>query len=510
MLRRLADSIIVLWGWRRVAVAFVAGLVSTLALAPWHVVPVLWLTLPVFVWLLDGAAAADDGRASPWISAAIGWCFGFGYFLGGLWWLALPVAARGGPWIVAAPLMPLVAAAVLAVFWGAAAALARAAWTEDGRRVVVLAVAMTAAEWLRHAVVPLPWHAFGNTLAPIPVMMQSLAIVGPWGLTAIAVVIFAAPATLLSGEGWRAPASRRVAVVAAALLVLHVAGGAIRLAVDAPATSTAAVRIVQPAAVAEPGTTTSQAALDRLLDLSGETAVTAPALIVWPQASLPTALTRDARALAAIAALVSPGAALITGARRPDVTGGEGRPFRSLFIVDDAGEVRGAFDQARFVPVLETWPAFLPGAGLSFASGTGRRALSLPDGREIVPLVGLEGVAPASPAETEGAPAWQVNVADDSLLGAVAAGQNLHQARLRAVAFGHPVIRAANSGVSAVVDARGRLVGRSVFGATGTVDVMLSEAVTTPYARYGDIAAALAILMVATAVIFATGGRRRD
>jgi apolipoprotein N-acyltransferase len=177
----IADAIIVLWGWRRFAAAFLAGALSALALPPVSAFPVLWLTMPILVWLIDGAiVGAGKGVIRSLMPAAIvGWAFGFGYFLAGLWWIgaAFLVDADKFAWLL--PFAVLAMPAGLAIFWALAAAGARLVWPDGWRRILVLAVALTAAEWLRgHVLTGFPWNAFGYTLTPVPLMMQSASVVG--------------------------------------------------------------------------------------------------------------------------------------------------------------------------------------------------------------------------------------------------------------------------------------------------------------------------------------------
>jgi apolipoprotein N-acyltransferase len=228
----VADAIIVLWGWRRLAVAFVAGAVSALALPPFSAFPVLWLTMPVLVWLIDGAiAGAGKGAIRSLMPAAIvGWAFGFGYFLAGLWWIgaAFLVDADKFAWLL--PVAVLAMPAGLAIFWGLAAAVARLVWPDGWRRILLLAVALTAAEWLRgHVLTGFPWNAFGYTLTPVPVMMQSASIVGLWGLTLAAFIIFAAPALLVSEGREARRGGIQVLAFAALLLAAHVASASCAL-----------------------------------------------------------------------------------------------------------------------------------------------------------------------------------------------------------------------------------------------------------------------------------------
>ena len=187
-LTRIAHSVILSWGWRRAAIAFVAGAVSVLAMAPFNVWPVLFLTLPLVVWLLDGAGA---GKLGGWPEAALsGWWFGFGYFLAGLYWVgnALLVDAATFGWLL--PIAVAGLPAGLAIFFALGFLIARLIWTRDASRILSLAAALTISEWLRgHVLTGFPWntlgYAFSNTLA----LAQTASLIGLWGLTFLSVAI---------------------------------------------------------------------------------------------------------------------------------------------------------------------------------------------------------------------------------------------------------------------------------------------------------------------------------
>ena len=150
-LTRLAHSITLAWGWRRALIAFAAGATTVLALPPLNIWPAPFLTFPVLVWLVDGAAS---GRLGGMLAAAvIGWWFGFGYFLAGLYWIgdAFLVDAKTFGWLLpfAVTLLP----AGLALFTAFGLALARLIWTRGAMRVLALAIGLTVAEWLRGTLV---------------------------------------------------------------------------------------------------------------------------------------------------------------------------------------------------------------------------------------------------------------------------------------------------------------------------------------------------------------------
>jgi apolipoprotein N-acyltransferase len=142
-LRTIGLSIILAWGWKRAAIALIAGAVSSFSMAPFNAWPVLFLTFPAMVWLIDGAAA---GRLRGLPAAAMtGWWFGFGYFVPGLYWIgyAFLVDASTFGWLLPVAVCGL--PAYLALFTAFGFALARLIWTNDASRVLALAASLTLA-----------------------------------------------------------------------------------------------------------------------------------------------------------------------------------------------------------------------------------------------------------------------------------------------------------------------------------------------------------------------------
>src|SRR5690606_30139071 len=163
-------------------------------------------------------------------AAIVGFFFGFGFFVAGLWWIGTALLVEADQFAWALPIAVVALPALLALFWAFGAALARAFWLEGWPRLVAFAIAITLAEWLRgHLFTGFPWNAFGYALTPVPVMMQSAAVIGIWGITLAAFFIFAAPAVLADGRRLTG-AGQAVLIVAVGLLALHVAFGIARLA----------------------------------------------------------------------------------------------------------------------------------------------------------------------------------------------------------------------------------------------------------------------------------------
>lgn len=529
-MQAIASAIIVLWGWRRFAVALVAGALSALAFAPFDLFPILWLTVPVFVWLIDGSEAGEG--ASWWrklVPAAVaGFAFGFGFFVAGLWWIGTALLVDPGfAW--ALPLAVAGLPAVLALFWAFGAALARAFWADGWPRLLVFAVAMSTAEWLRgHLFTGFPWNAFGYALTPAPMMMQTASLGGIWSLTLAAFFIFAAPALLVADRRRTRRASRVAFAAAAALYLFHVGYGVVRLSAGpVPLVPGVSLRIVQPSIPQDERWESASAdtIMARYADLSrnGAKSMTGVTHLIWPESAFPFLLTEKPSALTTIADLLPPGTVLFTGAARAErVIGSDDPPmvFNSIYAIDDGGEIRAAYDKVHLVPFGEYLPfgGLLRAIGLrqvialpgGFSPGQTLRTLSLPGAPPFAPLICYEIIFPGAViAEGEPRPQWMLNVTNDAWYGATPGPyQHFEQARVRAVEEGLPLVRAANSGVSAIVDPYGRVLASLALDKIGVVDGGLPTALPpTLYSEFGDwIFLALMILAMAGAAF----GQRND
>jgi apolipoprotein N-acyltransferase len=520
-LRAAGLAIILSWGWKRAAIALVAGGLSALAMAPFNAWPVLFLSFPVMVWLIDGAGA---GRLRGVPAAAMaGWCFGLGYFVPGLYWIgyAFLVDAPTFAWLM--PFAVLGLPAYLALFTAFGFALARLIWTRDASRVLALAASLTSSEWLRgHVLSGFPWNAFGYALSEPLALAQTASLIGLWGLTFLSVAIFASPAVLIDGSSrgrkpWIAP------VTALSLLVAMGIFGAVRLGLQPTATvANVKLRIMQPdlqqdvrfnyAAKAE--------VMQKYLTLSDRasgpqsTGVSDASILIWPESAFPFFLTREADAMAQIAALLPKGTVLITGSvRAPDLPPGTKitRAYNSIYVIDHDGSVLSVYDKLHLVPFgeylpFQDWMEKLGFVQLTkvqggFIPGTRRRPMEIRNAPRALPLICYEAIFPADVAARNDRPGWIVNLTNDGWFG-ISTGpyQHLQQARLRAVEQGLPVVRAANTGISAVIDPLGRIVARLGLGVEGVLDSSLPSAIApTIYARSGDIPA---VIIVTAALIF--------
>ena len=322
-MRKLAAKVVLLDGWRRAALAFVAGAVTALGLAPVDFFAAGFVGFPLLVWMLDGAAGNPAGGQLRRLAPAfrIGWVFGFGYFIAGLWWLGAAMLNDGDAFLWAIPFAVLVLPAILAIYFGLACCLARAFWVEGPLRILALALSFSLFEVLRGTLFTgFPWNELGVIAAPVPLLMQSVSLVGVHGLTLAAVFVFAAPALCADVRG-RTPAL----LVAATLVVAHVAFGAYRLAMNETRTvDGVALRVVQPDIPQTEKWDAEEADrnFDRLMQLTENRPakpLAANTLIIWPESSVPFLLTERPDALGRLSTALQPGETLIAGADRKSV-----------------------------------------------------------------------------------------------------------------------------------------------------------------------------------------------
>jgi apolipoprotein N-acyltransferase len=513
LIRGLADRTVLAEGGWRALVAFLAGAVGALAMPPFGAWPALAVSLVLAVWLLDGSAAGGRMRrlATTRRAAVAGWFWGFGYFVAGLWWLgaAFLVEADVFAWLL--PFGVLGLPALLAFFPALGFALAAAFWFSGPARLLLFALALTFAEFLRgHLFTGFPWNTLGMALGQNLQLMQSASVLGVWGLCFLAILLLATPALF----GTETSRGARVTPILAAggVLALMLGFGAWRLGqhpnADVPNVT---LRIMQPnlAQDAKFRASNGPAILKSYLALSDRS--TSPStsglsdvdLLIWPESAFPFLLHREPHALAQIATLLPPRTTLITGAaRQAESMPGEqgGRYFNAVQVVDTDGAITATYDKIHLVPFGEYVPhaldAFLRALGIrqfvhipgGFVPGERRAALRIPGFPDALPTICYEAIFPEEIRSDGPRPGWILNLTNDGWFGDTPGPyQHLAQARLRAVEQGLPLVRAANTGVSAVIDPLGRVVASLPLGQQGVLDAGLPAALPPPIAaRLGN------------------------
>jgi apolipoprotein N-acyltransferase len=547
----LAAAIMGAEGWRGRLIALGAGATGALAMAPFNFFPALSIALTIAVWLIDGsepktpsagARFSRTGRNTALAARsafATGWWWGFGYFLAGLWWLGAAFLVEADQFAWAMPFGVIGLPAALALYPAFGFLLARLLWSSGPTRLFALAAALTLTEWLRgHVLTGFPWNAFGMALGGNLVAAQAASIIGLYGLTVVAIVVLAAPAVLadppapqsVPARRW-APAPRLTLLVAVVALAALYGFGALRLALaERKTVPGVALRIMQPnlaqdakfrpenrASILSHYLRLSKAAID-LPRADGDEAT----IFIWPESAFPFILSHDGQALAEIAAFLPPGAVLVTGAAREDDSPAPApRYFNAIQVIGREGLILDSYDKVHLVPFGEYLPlrstlellglhhfVHIPGG---FEAGSERRILAVPGLPRVAPLICYEAIFPGevmpSPAGSE-RPGLLLNVTNDAWFGTTAGPyQHFAQARLRAIEEGLPLIRAANTGISAIIDPYGRVLAQLPLGGEGVLKGFLPQGIDPPIFARWPFAGGFALWCIA--VLGALAGRAR-
>jgi len=504
VITRMADGLGALRGWRRWSFLLFIGAFATLALPPVNFFPALIVSGVGLVWCLA------HGPTGKWPGFAAGWVFSFGYFVFGLYWIgnALLVFADQHAWML--PFAALGLPAFLAIFGGLAGLAASFARGTIATAFAVTA-AFSAADWLRgHILTGLPWNLFGHTWAGIDPLLQSASIYGIYGLGIAALLTATLPSGLASPRRWQ----RIVAVfMPIAILGTHWAAGAYRLSgVTVDANTGTGIRLVQ-ANIPQREKWALQYRSRNIgahLRLSVEERPPWVRHVIWPEMAATLYLERDERSRDVLTRIVPSGGLLITGAPRRNPEGGA---YNAVLALDETGQVVGHYDKAHLVPFGEYVPlaSVLPlekitlGAS-GYTPGSGVETLRLPGLPPVSLLVCYEIIFPAKVVDASDRPDFIVNVTNDAWYG-VTSGPHQHfaNARLRAVEEGIPVVRAAYTGISGVVDSHGQVRGTIPLDKAGYLDFRLPRPLPHPplYSRFGDSVFFAVLVLIGLATAFA-------
>jgi apolipoprotein N-acyltransferase len=519
-LKSAADAVRSLRGWRRNGAALCAGAAVALAFAPYYALPLLALGFSALVLLVD--ASAD--RPRPLRAAfAAGWFFGFGFFVVSLYWLAFSFFVQAEEFAWMAPFAVTGLPAFLALFTGAACAVAAALRRRGAQRLFAFAAIYMTFEYARgHVLTGLPWNLPGQALAGTAVGAQTAAWYGVYGLSLVVVLLAVLPARAADGAGLRGVCQSVLGFAA-----LYLVGAARLLAPDPGIEPDTFVRIVQPNIPQREkidGDLWADNFLRHVALSTGETAGSR-LFVVWPENAAPY-LQEQPAALEVLARELPQQAILLAGTVRREADGARDRYYNSLGVfqrISGALSPVAYYDKHHLAPFGEYLPlqGLLRAVGLAqlapyddgFAFGAGPQVIDSV-GPAFAPLICYETIFPAEIHPRGERPAWLATVTNDAWFGDTAGPrQHFDQARLRSIETGLPMVRAANTGISAIIDARGRILHRIGLYRAGRIDAPLPKPIApTLYARVGDSLFAVLLigfLVLAGRVAGQTGGPAR-
>ena len=490
--------------------AFALGAAGALALPPWSLVP---LVIPAFSGLFHLLNKVGSRRA-----AMVGWSFGLGHFLLGMAWITNSFEVdpdRFG--ILAVPAL-LGLSTVLALFPAAACMITVLSTSGRWLRILAFAAAWGLAEMLRGVLLSgFPWNLIGYIWSISEAVLQLTSVVGIYGLSFLTVVLATLPALSLTNT--RRKVQRFAPSVVCVLGVIGLwAAGELRLSRSAESRTGIQLRIVQGNIPQRLKWHESERAaiLSHYLNLTRTSRAQRTDVIIWPETAVPHRLAEDSSIRSIVAEVLSPDSFLISGSiRARDSAVSDIR--NSLLVINSKGEIEASYDKVRLVPFGEFVPfrrliplKKLTEGTVDFTPGYAPLTLSLANLPPFRPLICYEAIFPGKFWNAGVNPSWLVNLTNDAWFGSSAGPvQHFQMARVRAIENGLPLVRAANSGISAIIDPYGRVRQQLPLDRTGVIDGELPAPLErkTIFAQFGNLPPA--VIMLALLAHSALRSRRR-
>ena len=495
--------------WHRVGLSILLGALSALALPPWYFLPLIIPAFTGLLWLIDAAEKSPYPLSR---SAVIAWLFGFGHFFVGMRWIVEPflVDATRHSWLI--PFVVLGLSGGLAVFIAISGVLitfcTQIFILSPLARVLLFSVIWVIMEWVRTWLFTgFPWNLIGYIWSSTTEVMQTAAFVGVLGISLLTVIAAGMSAILANTRGYK-----NICIVLFCSVFLPAAlwgAGALRLG-GAPdylgsdglnMVPEVNLRIVQ-ANIPQNKKWVAryqESNLQRHVSLSENKLLSLPTHVIWPEATVPPLKVYDSYVRSIAKNLISPEGALITGAVR---RGGaiEQDFWNSVYFINNLGKNIALYDKSDLVPFGEYVPfrdilpidKLVPGHG-DFISGISRKTIEIKGLPPVSPLICYEGIFPGRTHIPDSRPDWLLSLTNDAWFGSYAGPQQHFAITIfRSIEEGLPLVRAANTGISAIVDPYGRIIEMLDVGVVGVINSGLPRPLQkqTLYAKWGNLTSA--------------------
>ncbi|MBR1778357.1 MAG: apolipoprotein N-acyltransferase [Alphaproteobacteria bacterium] len=494
---------------RKYAPALGLGAAAVSALPPYYFLPGVFLAFSGLIILLNRAESKKQ-------AACLGFWFGFGFFSVGLSWVCNAFLIEGMGFEALVPLPPIGFG-----LWGglfpAAAGVIAVCFPKGARRLVAFSAAWGIMEWVRSWLFTgFPWNLLASVWTRWPAMMQSASVWGAFGLGVITVFMAGLPGLLKD----QPKKSLRPVWSALCIALILIGYGDLRLRNVSDVSDTIngiKIRLVQPNIPQGQKWDKDEAEqhLMELVHLSRSEGAEQISHVIWPETATQFFLQEDKFARGMVMSALAPGGILLAGSLRlqRDEAGRPVKLFNSIVALNDLGIVLGKYDKSHLVPFGEYVPLakFFPfirkitPVQMDFGKGSGIKTTIIPRTLPAGMLVCYEVIFPGRIADKKTRPYWLINVTNDGWYG-ISAGPHQHfaAAQMRSVEEGLPLARSANTGISGMIDAYGRITASLELGTQGVVDAGLPRRTENPtfYAMYGNVIPLLfcMILLIAAAL----------
>lgn len=475
--------------WRREILMFLLGALAACALPPVYSVPVLLISFPGFLFFMENTSKKR--------CFILGWYFGFGFFTAGLYWISnsLRVDLEQFFWLIPFALFGI--PAVLACFIGIIAMLLYRFDHQDWvGKSFAFSIFWTAVEWFRGQSMGdlnFPWNLISTVWCECPGVLHVSSYIGAYGLSLLTTLLFS-----LTIVWWIPEVKKTFANIMIALIVIFFTAETIFL----PNVSTKSgpyIRIVQPnvSQIEKWDSISKDVRLNELLEISSNPSQRQIAYTVWPESAVPFYLDESKSSLHAIKSKAQ--GIVITGTIRRTLKsdGSIDKLYNSVMAIDNREQIITSYDKVHLVPFGEyipwrfLFPAFVKkvtSGWIDFSPGQDLKVINVND-HPFGVLICFEVLFPGKVVNRSlKRPKWLINVTNDAWFG-ISSGpyQHLAAAQMRASEEGIPIVRAANSGVSAIIDSYGRIIASLDLNVRGYLDEALPmPAPITIFGQYGN------------------------
>lgn len=511
---RFAELLAFLVGWKRLFASLSLGMVAATSQPPLFFLPALIISFTGLAWLLNGSRTFRS-------AFYVGWMFGAGYFGAGLYWVseAFLVDASRHAWLI--PVAILALSFGLGLFGGITTGLARCFWSPGLGCALSLGACWALLELCRGIVFTgFPWNPIGNVWVATPIILQTAAWMGVYGLSALTIFIATCFSSLSTNSPYKVFYTFSGIGLLCALAIVgswRIAGASLEVVPDVT------LRVVQPniAQVDKWHPQRIAQNFERHIQMSRDDGGGVATHIIWPEAAIPFSILKNSMRRGLMLKVIPPGGYLITGAPRL-LNNSSKRPTarNSLVVIDSTGLISAIYDKHHLVPFGEYIPfrdilpyKKLTAGTIDFVGGPGLTTLRVTNLPAFSPLICYEAIFPGEVALLKDRPEWLLNVTNDAWFGRTAGPhQHLASAILRAVEEGLPLVRAANTGISAIVDPYGRIKSSLGIGERGFIDSPLPAPVPTLtlFARFGNMVPSIIIFLMLFGAIALKNVHRRQ